>query len=127
LMPNLARLRREGASFERAQINHLPTITTVGHSTIATGTDARFHGIVANAAWDGRTGKTADLFSDLDPANLMTLALADRWSGQTQGAAVIVAQSSTLNATALAGHGACLFNGHAVIYASYDRDSGRWS
>jgi predicted AlkP superfamily pyrophosphatase or phosphodiesterase len=126
VLPRLSRLRREGASFERARVNHLPTITTVGHSTIATGTDARFHGIVANSAWDRVAGKVVDLLPDLDPTNLMTPALADRWSERTDGAAVIVAQSSTTNATALAGHGACLFNGRPVIYASYSRDSGRW-
>lgn len=127
VLPNLSRLRREGASFERAHVNHLPTITTVGHSTIATGTDARFHGIVTNGFWDRIAGKVVEPFADFDPANLMTLTLADRWSGQTDGTAVIVAQSSTSNATALAGHGACLFNGRPVIYASYDRVSGKWA
>ena len=124
--PNLTRLRKEGASFERARVTHLPTITTVGHSTIATGTDARFHGIVANSGWDPIAGKAAELFPELSPANLMTLAFADRWSENTQGRAVIVAQSSTANATALAGHGACLFGGRPVIYASYDLRTGKW-
>ena len=99
-LPNLTRLRREGASFERARVTHLPTITSVGHSTIATGTDARFHGIVANDAWDRIAGKVVDLFPDLSPVNLMTLTLADRWRRQTNGRAVIVAQSSTASATA---------------------------
>jgi predicted AlkP superfamily pyrophosphatase or phosphodiesterase len=124
--PNLTRLRKEGASFERARVTHLPTITTVGHSTIGTGTDARFHGIVANSAWDPIAGKAAEPFPELSPANLMTLAFADRWSQNTQGRAVIVAQSSTASATALAGHGACLFGGRPVIYASYDLRTGKW-
>lgn len=127
LLPNLTRLRREGASFDRARVNHLPTITSVGHSTIGTGTDARFHGIVANNAWDRIAGKVAEPFLELSPANLMTLALADRWSDKTNGRAVIVAQSSTASATALAGHGACLFNGRPVIYASYDFRTGKWA
>ena len=127
LLPNLTRLRREGASFERARVNHLPTITTVGHTTIATGTDARFHGIVANSSFDTNASKVAEPFPDLSPANLMTLALADRWSWRTGGRAVIVAQSSVASATALAGHGACLFNGRPVIYASYDRLTGKWA
>lgn len=127
LLPNLSRLRREGASFERARVSHLPTITTVGHSTIATGTDARFHGIVANSSWDRIAGKVAEPFPKLSPANLMTLALADRWMAQTDGRAVVVAQSSTPSATALAGHGACLFNGRPVVYASYDLPTGKWA
>jgi predicted AlkP superfamily pyrophosphatase or phosphodiesterase len=126
-LPNLSRLRREGASFERARVNHLPTITTVGHSTIATGTDARFHGIVANSSWDRIAAKVAEPFPKYSPANLMTLALADRWMAQTDGRAVVVAQSSTPSATALAGHGACLFNGRPVVFASYDFPSGKWA
>jgi predicted AlkP superfamily pyrophosphatase or phosphodiesterase len=127
LLPNLSRLRREGASFERARVSHLPTITTVGHSTIATGTDARFHGIVANSSWDRIAGKVAEPFPRLSPHNLMTLALADRWMVRTDGQAVVLAQSSTASATALAGHGACLFNGRPVVYASYDVPTGKWA
>ncbi|HYU41237.1 MAG TPA: alkaline phosphatase family protein [Vicinamibacteria bacterium] len=127
LLPNLSRLRREGASFERARVNHLPTITTVGHSTIATGTDARFHGIVANSSWDRIAGKVAEPFPHYSPQNLMTLALADRWMAETDGRAAVVAQSSTPSATALAGHGACLFNGRPVVYASYDMPTGKWA
>jgi predicted AlkP superfamily pyrophosphatase or phosphodiesterase len=127
LLPNLSRLRREGASFERARVIHLPTITTVGHSTIATGTDARFHGIVANGSWDHIAGKVAEPFPHYSPQNLMSLALADRWMAETDGRAVVVAQSSTVNATALAGHGACLFNGRPVVFASYDIPTGKWA
>lgn len=127
VLPHLGRLRREGASFERARVNHLPTITTVGHATIATGMDARFHGIVASGSWDRIGGEMVEPFADLSPVNLMTLALADRWSSGTDGRAVIIAQASTPNATALAGHGACLFNGRPVIYASYDRRTGKWA
>jgi len=127
VLPNLTRLRREGASFDRARVSHLPTITTVGHSTIATGTDARFHGIVANSSWDRIAGKVAEPFPKLSPANLMTLALADRWMAQTDGRAVVVAQSSTASATALAGHGACLFNGRPVVFAAYDIPTGKWA
>jgi predicted AlkP superfamily pyrophosphatase or phosphodiesterase len=55
----------------------------------------------------------------------MTLTLSDRWGWQTNGRAVIVAQSSTERAT-LAGHGACQVNGRPVIYASYNYRSGKW-
>ena len=127
LLPNLTRLRREGAAFERARVTHLPTITSVGHSTIGTGTDARFHGMVANDVWDRIAGKAVELFPDLSPAHLMTLTLSDRWGWQTNGRAVIIAQSSTARATALAGHGGCLINGRPVIYASYDLRIGKWA
>lgn len=127
LLPNLSRLRREGASFDRARVSHLPTITTVGHTTIATGTDARFHGIVSNGAFDLDTRKVAEPLAEMSPHNLMALALADRWSWETGGRAVIVAQASTPNATALAGHGACVFNGRPVIYASYLPTTGKWA
>jgi hypothetical protein len=126
LLPNLSRLRREGASFERARVSHLPTITTVGHATIATGTDGRYHGIVANNWFNPAAGKVETPFPGLMPDNVMALTIADRWSWETDGRAVIVAQASTGNASALAGHGACLAQGRPVIYAVYSGVSGRW-
>ena len=126
VLPNLARLRREGASFERARANVLPTITAVSHTTIGTGTDPRFHGIVANNWHDRTTGKAAEPYPGLSPENLMSPAFADRWSFETDGRAVIVAQSGSASATALAGHGSCQSGGHAVAYASYSGASGRW-
>ena len=44
----LARLRREGAWFTRAQVQHARTFTAPGHASVATGTHAAHHGIVAN-------------------------------------------------------------------------------
>ena len=44
----LARFRREGAWFTRAQILHARTFTAPGHASVATGTHPSHHGIVAN-------------------------------------------------------------------------------
>ena len=125
-VPTLTRLRHEGASYERARVTHLPTITSVGHATIATGTDARFHGIVANTAFNRIKGQVDEAFPALSPENLDALTLADRWNIETDGKAVIVVQTSTAGAGGLAGHGACVFNGRPVVYASYGRVSGKW-
>src|SRR5438270_521391 len=79
-LPTLGRLRAEGAFFERARVTHLPTITSVGHATIATGTDARFHGIVANTAFNRVKGQVEEAFPALSPENLSALTLTDRWN-----------------------------------------------
>src|SRR3990172_12100039 len=50
-LSTLSRLRREGAWFPDAEVNYLPSVTSAGHSTIATGVDPRFHGIHANATF----------------------------------------------------------------------------
>jgi arylsulfatase A-like enzyme len=56
-LPTLDRLRRQGAWFGNARLNYLPTITSIGHTTVATGADPRVHGIVANASFDWVAGR----------------------------------------------------------------------
>jgi len=126
LLPTLGRLRREGASFDHARVSHLPTITSVGHATIATGTEPRFHGIVANTLFNRITGKVEEVFPNLSPANLDAPTLSDRFNLETDGRAVILTQTSVPAASGLAGHGACIFNGRPVVYASYSWKSGHW-
>ena len=52
VMPTLSALRRRAAWFSQAHVNYLPTNTAVGHSTIATGTDPRIHGVTVNNIYD---------------------------------------------------------------------------
>lgn len=127
LMPTLTALRARGAWFSQAQVNYLPSNTAVGHSTIATGADPRVHGITGVSVYDFRKGRRQDMFAGRLPADLMALTLADAWQLATAGRAVILAQGSIDRAaTPLAGHGACLLNGAAVVLASYDREEGHW-
>src|SRR5262245_14326760 len=79
-LKNLSRLRHEGAWFEAARINYLPSVTSAGHATVATGADPRFHGIHANATFDRRTGKEDEPFPGMSPKNYMTFTLADHWN-----------------------------------------------
>jgi hypothetical protein len=127
LMPTLTALRERGAWFSQAEVNYLPSNTAVGHSTIATGTDPRVHGITGVSVYDFRKRRRQDMFAGGVPADLMALTLADVWQLATAGRAVILAQGSIDRAaTPLAGHGACLLNGAAVVLASYDQGEGDW-
>ena len=76
-LPTLDRLRRQGAWFSNAQLNYLPTITSVGHTTVATGADPRVHGIAANSSLDWVSGRPADAYPGLSPRHLMALTLTD--------------------------------------------------
>ena len=125
-LPELTRLRREGASFVQARVTHAPSITTAGHATIATGTDPRRHGIVTNTIFDRTSGKEVEIFRGLSPRNLMALALADVWNVETDGQAIIATQVSIGRAGSLAGHGACLLGARSTLYAAYDAASGHW-
>jgi len=125
-LPEISRLRREGACFDQARVNYAPSITTAGHATIATGTDPRLHGIVSNSLFDRTTGKDAELFTAFSPRNLMALTLADVWNLETDGRAVIASQVSIARAGSLAGHGACLLGAGQTLSAAYDLASGRW-
>ncbi len=127
VMPTLTALRKRGAWFARAEMNVLPTVTAVGHTTIATGTDPRIHGVTGISVWDFRNGRRLDVYAGRTPDALLTLTLADLWNVATAGRAVILAQGSVDRAaTPLAGHGACQLNGAAVVLASYDPETGRW-
>jgi hypothetical protein len=125
-LPTLTQLRREGAWFSQARTVTLPTVTGVGHATIGTGSDPRFHGITVNSLFSRVAGRSQPAYAGLDPGELMALTLADRWNLATDGAAVIIGHGGAIRATAgLIGRGACLVNGRKVIAASYSaRDAG---
>jgi len=126
-MPTLSRLRREGAWFDNARIDYLPTLTSVGHATIATGADPRVHGLAANNLFNRTTGRPQGAYANLSPHELMALSISDVWNLATDGQAVIIAQGGADRAVAsLAGHGSCLVNGRPVIMASYSASTGRW-
>ena len=126
-MPTLTGLRRRGAWFAHAEVNYFPTCTPVGHSTIATGTDPRVHGITGVSVWDRTNQQRRDAFAGAMPRDLEALTLADVWQLETAGRAVILAQGSIDRAsTPLAGHGACQLNGASVVLASYDQQTGNW-
>jgi type I phosphodiesterase/nucleotide pyrophosphatase len=126
VMPTLSRMRRDGAWFSDARATSLPTVTGVGHATIGTGTDPRFHGITVNNLYNRTTGRFQPAYEALDPRELMALTLADIWNLATDGKALIIGQGGAIRATAgLVGRGACLVNGRRVIAASYNtRDAG---
>jgi hypothetical protein len=125
-MPSLARLKREGAWFAEARTTVLPTVTSVGHATIGTGTDPRIHGLASNTVFNRVTGKPQPAYLGLDPGELMALTIGDLWNVATDGRAVIVGQGGAIRATAgLVGRGACLVGARRVIAASYStRDAG---
>ncbi len=124
-MPTLSRFRHEGAWFGNARINYLPTVTSVGHATVGTGTDPRFHGQASNNLFNVTTGKVQQAYDKLDPRELMTLTLADLWNIETEGRAVIVGQGGAIRAVAgLVGHGGCIVGGKPVFVGSYASDGG---
>jgi len=126
-MPTITRLKREGAWFSNTRINYLPTLTSVGHATIGTGADPRFHGLAANNLYNRVTGKPQPAYAGLDPRELMALTLADVWNLETDGQAIIVGQGGAIRAAAgLVGRGACLVNGRTVIAASYNASNAGW-
>ena len=128
VMPTVTRLRRTGAWFTNASVDYLPSITSLGHTTVSTGTDPRYHGTTGNSLFDLASRKPQDAFAGNNPRDLMVLNIADAWNLHTRGRAVIVAQgSSGPAAVGLAGHGACVFGAHPIRMASYSRQSGEWT
>lgn len=126
-LPTITRIRRGGADFGEARVDYLPTATAVAHSTISTGTDPAIHGINVNLQFNTITGKSEDPFPPDRTPPVMVPTLADLWSLESGGRAVIAAQGSLYYAPAgLAGHGACMANGRPVIMAAYSTATGGW-
>ncbi len=126
-LPNMTRLRREGAWFENARVDYLPSVTSAGHATVGTGTDPRFHGINANDIFDFRTGKSSGPFPEMNPSNFMVLSLADYWNLATHGKAAIVVQGTTPRATVgLAGYGGCATSAKPFVVAMFDEGPAAW-
>jgi hypothetical protein len=126
-MPTLTALRKRAAWFSNARVNYLPTSTAAGHSSIATGTEPRFHGITGNNLFDRAKRARHDIYQGWNPRDLLALTLADVWQLSTGGRAIVIAQGSSSHAaTALGGHGACQVGGSRVLHAGYDETTGRW-
>jgi len=70
-MPTLTALRRQSAWFTQAQVNFIPTNTAVGHSTVATGTDPRVHGITGVNVYGRAEHRRHEFFAGEAPQDLM--------------------------------------------------------
>ncbi len=66
----LRRLASEGAWFRSAAYPYLNTITCAGHSTIGTGSLPYRHGMVLNAWWDRKAGRSMPCTSDSTVRNI---------------------------------------------------------
>src|SRR5438445_13228168 len=60
----LDRLLRTGANFVNANLDHYPTVTAVGHSTMLSGATPQTSGIINNEWYDREPGKTVTSVSD---------------------------------------------------------------
>ncbi len=126
-MPTLSRMRREGAWFSDARTIVLPSVTSVGHANVGTGTEPRIHGQPSNTIFNYVTGRPQPAYRGLDPAELTALAIGDVWNIASEGKAIVIGQGGAIRATAgLVGHGSCIVNGRVVTAASYDAGTGGW-
>jgi predicted AlkP superfamily pyrophosphatase or phosphodiesterase len=126
----LRRLMDEGAWFREAAYRHSATVTCVGHTTIATGSLPRTHGIIGNDLWDREAGRGGNCVADPEttlvsygaPAkgsatstkNLRVPTMADEMRAQLRGPTRIVSLSlKDYTATSMAGRRA-----DAVVWMS---------
>ena len=57
-------LLRNGANFVNANLEHYPTVTAIGHSTMLSGATPKVSGIIGNDWYDRESGKTVTSVSD---------------------------------------------------------------
>jgi Type I phosphodiesterase / nucleotide pyrophosphatase len=112
------RLLNGGFSCENTFINHLPSVTGVGHATIYTGSVPSLHGIAANEWIDQLTGKSVYCVADssvrpvgnpsavdgkMSPRNLLTTTITDELRIATNFQSKIVSLSLKDRASILPG------------------------
>ncbi|HVG67372.1 MAG TPA: alkaline phosphatase family protein [Gaiellales bacterium] len=119
-------LLTQGADFANAEYPYWSTITCAGHTSIATGTLPRTHGMILNRWWDRGERRVITCNDDLDvtavsyqrPAvsnasarRMLVTTLADELRAQKPGARVVSLSLKPRSAIGLAGHG-----GDAVVW-----------
>ena len=78
------RLLTQGAVFTNANLEHYPTVTAVGHSTMLSGATPSVSGIIGNDWFDCETGATVTSVSD---TTVKVARLADGIGGLAAAAA----------------------------------------
>lgn len=142
------RMLGEGFTCENAYINHLPTFTGVGHSTVFTGSVPAIHGITGNDWIDQLTGKSWYCTEDssvqsvgcdnasgkMSPKNLLVSTVTDELRMATNYQSKVVGVSLKDRASILpAGHsanGAFWFDdasGNFITSTYYMNDLPEWA
>lgn len=129
--PFIRRLRAEGSSFDEARVSHLDPETVVGHVAIGTGAWPARHGIAANTPHLRAMGVTRTAIlgpNGPEPMLLDSPSLADVWLRESQGRAVVIAQSMADRAAiGMVGHGAQYAGNPKPICQWYDERRGLWT
>ncbi|MDZ7773252.1 MAG: alkaline phosphatase PafA [Balneolaceae bacterium] len=127
------RLTRQGFSFDNAHFNYFPTYTGPGHASVFTGATPSVHGIVGNAWYDRKLGRSMYVVEDtsvsavgsvgsvgqMSPRNLRATTLADEIKSADPASNVVAVSIKDRGAVIPAGH-----VGDAAYW--YDSDSGRF-
>ncbi len=128
------RLLNEGFSCENTNIDYIPTVTAIGHSSIYTGSVPALHGMAGNDFYIQNTGKEVYCVSDstvkgvgsdsdagkMSPRNLMASTVTDELRLATNFRSKVIG-------IALKDRGGILPAGHTANAAYwYDDKSGNW-
>jgi predicted AlkP superfamily pyrophosphatase or phosphodiesterase len=127
------RMLNEGFSCENTYINHLPTVTGIGHSTVYTGSVPAIHGITGNTISFNSTGETINCVGDetvesvgvassngkKSPVNLLANTIGDELKLATNFRSKVIG-------IAIKDRGAILPAGHAGDAYWFDTKSGKW-
>jgi len=129
----LKQMLDNGADFTNAFLEHIPTVTAVGHSTFLSGATPALSGIIANEWWDREFHKRVTSVSDdstqllgasgtgSSPARLLQSTLGDELKMSGKGGKVIGISIKDRSAILPAGHmadGAYWFDGKTGNFVS---------
>jgi hypothetical protein len=128
------RMLNEGFTCENTNIDYLPTVTAIGHSTVYTGSVPALHGIAGNDFIIQATGKTMYCTEDPSVESVGTTSAAGKMSPRNMLASTITDElrlatnfRSKVIGIALKDRGSILPAGHSANAAYwFDDVSGNW-
>jgi predicted AlkP superfamily pyrophosphatase or phosphodiesterase len=128
------RMLNEGFTCENTNIDYIPTVTAIGHSSIYTGSVPAIHGIAGNDFIDQATGKNMYCAGDSTVRSVGTTSSAGKMSPRNLLASTITDElklatnfRSKVIGIALKDRGGILPAGHTPNAAYwFDDDSGNW-
>ncbi|TKC62363.1 alkaline phosphatase family protein [Pedobacter hiemivivus] len=128
------RMLNEGFTCENTMINHLPTYTAIGHTSIYTGSVPAIHGIAGNDFIDQRTGQSMYCTGDSTEQTVGSISPAGKMSPRNMLSTTVTDElklatnfRSKVIGLALKDRGGILPAGHAANAAYWlDDATGNW-
>ena len=125
-IPNINRLRDEGATYVNATIGSAPSITGALHATFGTGSYPQVHGLPGNQMRDPEGENVDTWLQNSDPRYLQVPTVSELWDEQQNNEPVVGTISYEGWHLGMIGHGAQREGGDKDVAALWEAKENEW-